>query len=73
MAKLMEELGLDRLGAEDRLRLFNELRDSLTPDENASLPDWHAEEIDRRLADAEKNPDDVHPWEEVKARLLGGS
>ncbi len=34
-----------------------------------TMPDWHREELDRRLAAADANPDAAIPWEEVKRRL----
>jgi putative addiction module component (TIGR02574 family) len=40
-------------------------------DEDPSVPELteaKKRELDRRLADAKANPDDVVPWEEVKAR-----
>ena len=58
------------LSIEQRLELIGELWDGI-PDsiEALPVPDWHREELDRRLAEADANPDAAIPWEEVKRRL----
>ena len=58
------------LSVEQRLELISELWDSI-PDSLDALPvpEWHREELDRRLAAADANPDAAIPWEEVKRRL----
>ena len=58
------------LSVEQRLELISELWDSI-PDslDTLPVPDWHREELDRRLAAADANPDAAIPWEEVKRRL----
>ena len=33
-------------------------------------PQWLKEELDKRLADHEANPEDVYTWEQVKAEML---
>ncbi|MGL4461617.1 MAG: addiction module protein [Planctomycetia bacterium] len=68
MARLMDELGLDRLSAEDRLRLLDELWDSLTPEDDPEIPAWHRDELARRL-EAAKDPKNFLTWEEAKTRL----
>ena len=58
------------LSIEQRLELISELWDSI-PDslDTLPVPEWHREELDRRLAAADANPDAAIPWEEVKRRL----
>ena len=58
------------LSVEQRLELIGELWNSI-PDslEALPVPDWHREELDRRLAAADANADAAIPWEEVKRRL----
>ena len=58
------------LSIEQRLELIGELWDGI-PDsvEALPVPDWHREELDRRLAEADANPDASVPWDEVKRRL----
>jgi len=58
------------LSVAQRLALISELWDSIpdSPD-TFPVPAWHREELDRRLAAADANPDAAIPWEEVKRRL----
>ena len=72
MSPTLQDLGIDRISAEDRLRLIGEIWDSLSPAEQGEIPESHREELDRRLATADANPSAGSPWEEVKARLRGG-
>jgi len=52
------------------LNLSGELWDSI-PDsiDVLPVPDWHREELERRLATANADPDASIPWEEIKRRL----
>ncbi len=70
MAPTMQDLGIDRLSAEDRLQLISEIWDSLSH-ENLPIPESHREELDRRLAAADADRAAGRPWEEVRARLCG--
>ncbi len=70
MPQSLQELGLDRWSAEDRLRLIGELWDSLEPSEQAELSSADREELDRRIAAAD--PSAARPWDEVRARLREG-
>ncbi|MDX6288539.1 MAG: hypothetical protein QOH42_338 [Blastocatellia bacterium] len=58
------------LTVEQRLELIGELWDSI-PDslDELPLPEWHREELERRLAAADADPSDAIPWEQVKRRL----
>lgn len=58
------------LSVEQRLELIGELWDSI-PDslESLPVPEWHLEELERRLAAADANPETAIPWDEVKRRL----
>ncbi|MGL6094872.1 MAG: addiction module protein [Fimbriiglobus sp.] len=69
MAVSLEQYGLDRLPPEDRLVLLGLLWDSL--DVPPPIPEWHIRELERRLADAEANPQPGIPWEEFKVEFLG--
>ncbi|MFO0802380.1 MAG: addiction module protein [Gemmataceae bacterium] len=71
MSPTMEELGIDRLSREDRLLLAHEILESVVDEEPGSTltPEKRAE-LRRRMQDHLENPDDVVPWEEVKAELV---
>ena len=71
MSSTMESLGLERLPREERIALAQELWASaiseappgiLTPNQLA--------ELERRADEDDANPDDVIPWETVKAKAL---
>ena len=70
MAVSLKSLGIERLGIEERLTLVEELWDSIAAD-RAAVPLTEAQrvELDRRIAEHEANPDDVVPWEEVRASI----
>ena len=70
MSPMMQQLGIDRLDAGERLRLIAEIWNSLDPIDQTAIPESHREELDRRLAEADANPEDARPWHEVRARLL---
>jgi putative addiction module component (TIGR02574 family) len=59
------------LSVQQRLELIGELWDSI-PDSLDALPvpEWHREQLERRLATADADPGAAIPWEEVKRRLL---
>jgi putative addiction module component (TIGR02574 family) len=58
------------LTVKQRLELIGELWDSIpdSPDE-LPVPEWHREELKRRLAAADSDPDAAIPWEQVQKRL----
>ena len=67
MSVSLKSLGIERLSVEERLALVEELWDSIA--EATPLTDAHRAELDRRLAEHEANPDDVVPWETIKASI----
>jgi putative addiction module component (TIGR02574 family) len=70
MAVSLKSLGIERLGIEERLTLVEELWDSIAADSSAvPLTQTQRDELDRRIADHEVNPDDVVPWEEIKTSI----
>lgn len=58
------------LTVQQRIELIGELWDGI-PDsiDMLPVPDWHREELDRRLSAADADPDAAVPWDEVKGRL----
>ena len=64
-------LGIDNLSIEDRLALVEEIWASICAEKSAFvLTAAQRAELDRRVADDVAFPDDVVPWEDVKAALL---
>ena len=60
------------LTAAERIQLAQDLWDSLEPAEiDAELPltEDQKAELDRRLADLERNPEAGVPWEEARAQI----
>lgn len=70
ISRTLQELGIDRLSNADRLRLIEEIWDSLTIGE-LEIPESHLEELDRRVNAADADPAAGRPWDEVLARLRG--
>lgn len=71
MAPTLQSLGIDRLGVDDRIALVTAIWDSIAAEPHAPLlSDAQRAELDRRLADLADNPNDVVPWEQVKADAL---
>lgn len=67
----MRELGLDKLSAEERRALADELWLSVGHGPPGStLTDAKRAELDRRLAELDANPDDVVAWEDVRDGVL---
>ncbi len=57
-----------------RLELIAEIWDSIAESADVlEVPDWHCEELERRLAAADAKPAAGVPWEEAKARLRNQS
>ena len=72
MAPTLQTLGIDRLSIEDRIALVTAIWDSIAAEPHPPLlTEAQRMELDRRLADHAARPDDVVPWEQVKAEALG--
>ena len=56
----------------DRLKLAQDIWDSISGDP-ATVPvsDAERQEIERRLAEHERDPSSTIPWDEVKRQILG--
>lgn len=70
----MSAINLDsvlELPVSERIKLVEAIWDSVASDTGAiELPAWQADELDRRMADMERNPTEGAPWTEVKRRIL---
>ena len=64
------ELLRTQLSVQQRLELIGELWDSIPDSLDAlPIPEWHREELERRLVAADADPEGAIPWDEVKRRL----
>lgn len=71
MTSTMNALGIDRLSVEDRLALMHEIWDSIAAEpRDTHLGDAQRDELERRMAEHEQDPQDVVPWGQVKADAL---
>ena len=71
MTASVKSLGIDRLPIDERLTLVEEIWDSIAADTGAvPLTDAQRLELEKRIAEDDAQPDDVTPWEQVKASTL---
>jgi putative addiction module component (TIGR02574 family) len=61
--------GIDRLSLEDRIRLMEEIWDTIDV-ESLPVPQWHKDELDRRMEAYRADPKAGSSWEDVKVRLF---
>jgi putative addiction module component (TIGR02574 family) len=67
----MQALGIERLRVADRLAFVQEMWDSIAAEvERTPLTPEQREEVDRRLAAHQANPQAAIPWEQVEAEAL---
>lgn len=70
MTASVKSLGIDRLNVEERLTLVEEIWASICAESgNFALTDAQRIELESRVADDNAYPDEVIPWEEVKASI----
>jgi putative addiction module component (TIGR02574 family) len=71
MTASIKSLGIDRLPVEERLKLVEEIWDSIATDSaGVQLTDTQRAELQSRIDEDDATPDDVTPWELVKASSL---
>ena len=69
MAVTIESLGIDRLSVAERLKLIDDIWDSLPEQVSpAEVPEWFRPELDRRRAEADAHPGNDTPWRELLGR-----
>ena len=73
MNSTLQQFGIDRLSASDRLNLIGAIWDSLDEADDVSMPDWHRSEVERRRIAADADPGAGIPWEQIKAQLADRS
>jgi putative addiction module component (TIGR02574 family) len=60
------------LSIEERINLVQHIWDSIAAEQTfAELTDQQKQELDRRIADHENDPENVMTWEEIKASIKG--
>ena len=71
MAPTLQSLGIDKLSIEERLRLVQEIWDSIAREiERSPLTESQRQEVDRRLAAHRANPQAAIPREQVETEAL---
>lgn len=67
----LQSLGIDRLSVDEKIVLVGAIWDSIADEPHPPLlSDEQRRELERRLEDAKRNPDDVVPWETVRDEAL---
>lgn len=70
MAQSLSDVAIKQLSIPERLDLISELWDSIPNSlEKLPIPEWHREELERRLVAADADPSAAIPWEQVRQRL----
>ena len=63
--------GFRELSPDEKIRLVQEFWDQIADDvQRSPLTDSQRRLLDERLADEERNPDDVEPWAKAKDDIL---
>ncbi len=71
MPATVESLGIDRLPRDEQLALVHAIWDRIASDGAGSLlTDTQREGLRLRVAEDDARPDDLIPWEQVKAESL---
>lgn len=66
MSESLPGFDIGGLSVPQRLALIAELWDSIPESPEAlGMPQWHRQELERRLAAANASPDASIPWEEI--------
>lgn len=70
MRSLAKTLGIEQLSIAERILLVEEIWDGIAAEsEQLDVPQFHKDELDKRLEAHQKSPDAASPWSEVKERL----
>ena len=71
MPATMQSLGIDRLPVEEQLALVREIWDHIAASAaRPALSEAQLQELRRRVAEDDADPDNLIPWEEVKVQAL---
>jgi putative addiction module component (TIGR02574 family) len=69
MAMAQPNVDITKLTADERIELIGQLWDSLEPDAAAPMSPVLAAELQRRVADADADPDGGEDWESIEREL----
>lgn len=68
MPPTLHELGIDRLGIDDRIAVAQAIWQSIEEESPPLfLTESQRKELERRLVEHESKPNDVVPWEQIQA------
>ena len=71
MPPTVKSLGIDRLPRDQRLALVQEIWETIAAESDEPLlTESQRQELERRVAEDDAAPDQVIPWEQVKAETL---
>jgi putative addiction module component (TIGR02574 family) len=71
MSRITQSLGIDQLPRDQRIALVQEIWDTIAAEPHPPLlTEAQRLELERRVAEDDANPNEVVPWEQVKAQAL---
>jgi len=57
---------------QQRIQLVEDIWDSIAEmPEAVEIPEWHKQELEKRLEAYHANPNEGSPWQDVRKRILG--
>lgn len=69
--KTLSPAEIATLPIQHRIQLVEDIWDSIADQADAvTVPDWHKQELDKRLADHRETPNEGSSWDQVKKRIL---
>jgi putative addiction module component (TIGR02574 family) len=69
-----DDIDIAAMSLDDRIRLVQDIWDSIAVEApKPTLPLWQQEELDHRLAELERSPNDVESWEDVRREPTGAT
>ena len=66
---MSSQVDISGLTSSERLALIDELWESLSDEEALPISSALGRELDRRVADAHRDPEEGRPWEEIRSDL----
>ncbi len=70
--KTISASDIAEMPVQQRIQLVEDIWDSIAEmPEAVNIPDWHKQELEKRLGAYHANPDGGSPWSEVKKRIMG--